>query len=268
MQGTDRGRFSCKTRNGNWFEEMVLEDEKLREFLEKKERGQLTIQRIRQNLGTVEMTGSSGRGVTIDSSASDGFLHYGQMVRLRNRELACYLACDPGDAENPEEGLYSSTGSRQQEASARNVWVLLRVEDAAPFLPLPAGGAPDADRVRYGDKFVLSTTSAIGSQPFYLASTPLDWSHFSRVARKQLVFATQQKSSKCMWRIDSVGVDTSFDMEGEPVKIGAPVFVKHCSSGSPLAARDAQVLNDYGSEYELVAAREPGKRMMWQFITK
>jgi hypothetical protein len=246
---------------------MVLEDEKLREFLEKKDRGQLTIQRIRQNLGTVEMSSSDARGVTIDASSSDGFLHYGQMVRIRNRELGCFVACDPGDAENPEEGLYSSSGSRQQEASARNVWVLKRVENADEFLPLPTGGADD-DRVRYGDKFVLSTTEAIGGDPYYLASTQLDWSHFSRVARKQLVFTTQQKSSKCMWRIDSVGRDTSFDMEGEPVKLGTWVFVKHCSSGSPLAARDSQILNDYGSEFELVAAREPEKRMFWQFTTQ
>jgi hypothetical protein len=71
-----------------------------------------------------------------------------------------------------------------------------------------------------------------------------------------------------MWRIDSVGLDTSFDMEGEPVKLGTSVFVKHSLTGSPLAARDSQVLNDYGSEFELVAAREPGKRMFWKFITQ
>jgi hypothetical protein len=265
MQGTDRGRFSCKTRNGNWFEEMVLEDEKLREFLEKKEKNELTIQRIRQNLGTVQMANAGG--VTRDSSSSDGFLHYSQIVRIKNCELGCFVACDPGDAENPEEGLYSCSGSRQEEASARNVWKLLRVGEDADFLPLPSAGGDD-DLVRYGDRFVLSTTEAIGAQPFYVASTTLDWSHFSRVSHKQLVFTTQQKSSKCMWRIDSVGRDTSFDMEGEPVKLGSAVFIKHCLSGSPLAARDSQVLNDYGSEFELVASREPGKRMIWKFTIK
>jgi hypothetical protein len=71
-----------------------------------------------------------------------------------------------------------------------------------------------------------------------------------------------------MWRIDSVGKDTSFDMEGETVKLGTKVFIKHCLSGSPLAARDSQVLNDYGSEFELVAAREPGKRMIWRFTIR
>jgi hypothetical protein len=71
-----------------------------------------------------------------------------------------------------------------------------------------------------------------------------------------------------MWRIDSVGKDTSFDMEGEAVKLGKSVFIKHSLSGSPLAARDSQLLNDYGSEFELVAAREPGKRMIWRFTIK
>jgi hypothetical protein len=235
---------------------MVLEDEKMREFLEKKERGQLTIQRIRQNLGTVEMSRSA-------EGPRDGLLHYGQMVRIRNLEHPCSVACDPGDAENAEEGLYSSSGTRQQEASARNVWILLRVEDAEDFLPAP--GAADDDIVRYGDKFILSTTDAIGSRPWFLASTPLDWSHFSRTSHKQMVYVTQQKDFKCMWRIESVGRDTAFDTEGEPVPFGTKVFIKHQMSGSPLACRDAQVLNDYGSEFELVAAREPGKRMIWQF---
>jgi hypothetical protein len=268
MQGTDRGRFSCKTRNGNWWEEMVLEDEKMREFLEKKEKGTLTIQRIRQNLGTVEMAGQE-RGVKTDDAPSDGLLHYGKMVRVKNCELRCYLACDPGDAENAEEALFSSSGSRQEEASARNVWVLRKLNDGTDeFLPSPTGGAGDDDIVRYGDKFALSTTDAIAPQPFYLSSLPVDWSHFSRVSRKQLVFITQEKSFKGMWRIDSVARDSSFDLEGEPVRLGKPVFIKHCSTGSPLACHEAQILNDYGSEYELVAAREPGKKMIWRFTTR
>jgi hypothetical protein len=83
-----------------------------------------------------------------------------------------------------------------------------------------------------------------------------------------MVYVTQQKSFKCMWWIDSVGRDTSFDMKGRPVKLGTSVFLKHAMTGSPLACRDAQVLNDYGSEFEVVASREAGKRMIWQFTTQ
>jgi hypothetical protein len=243
---------------------MVLEDEKLREFLDKKENGTLTIQRIRQNLGGVHLgsIAAAERGV----SSNDGQLHYGQAVRIRNVEFGCFLACDPGDAENAEEGLYSASGSRQPEPSARNVWYVQKLDEGEDFLPLPADSEGD-DVVRYGDKFALSTTEAIGSA-FYLASTPIDWAHFSRTSRKQLVYSTQQKNYKCAWRIDSIGRDTSFDLEGEPVALGTKVFIKHCSTGSPLACRESQVLNDYGSEHELVGAREPGKKMIWEFTTK
>ena len=47
---------------------MVLEDEKMREFLEKKERGQLTIQRIRQNISAVDMSPAA------TDAPSDGYL--------------------------------------------------------------------------------------------------------------------------------------------------------------------------------------------------
>jgi hypothetical protein len=237
---------------------MVLEDEKLRDFLEKKEKGTLTIQRIRQNLASVQM---------VAPETDDRLLHYGQMIRIKNCELRCFVACDPGDAENAEEQLFSASGSRQDEPTARNVWILEKAGDDGEFLPLPTSGEDD-DVVHYGDRFTLRTTDAIGTQPFYLASLPVDWSHFSRVSRKQLVFSTQEKSYKCTWKIDSVGRDSSFDMEGEPVRLGSPVFIKHGSTGSPLAARETQVLNDYGSEFELVAAREPGKKMIWRFINR
>jgi hypothetical protein len=245
---------------------MVLEDEKMREFLEKKEKGTLTIQRIRQNCGTVEMTGQA-RGVKTDDAPSDGLLHHGKGVRVKNCELLCYLACDPGDADNVEEALFSGSGSRRKEASARNVWVL-RKHDDGEFLPSPTGGSGDDDIVCCGDQLALSTTDAIAAQPFYLSSRPVDWSHFSRVSRKQLVLITQEKLFKAMWRIDSVARDSSYDLEGEPGRLGKPVFIKHCSTGSPLACHDAQILNDHGSEYELVAAREPGKKMIWRFTTR
>lgn len=261
MQGTDRGRFSCKTRNGNWFEESVLEDEKMREFLEKKEKGTLTIQRIRQNLATVDIS----KTIDTSSESNDPYLHYGQMIRIANVEMKCFVACDPGDAENVEEGMFSCSGSQQIETTARNVWILKKYEENGRDLLTVAANEGEDDIVHYGDQFILSTTDAIGTNPFHLASTALDWSHFSRVSRKQLVYSTEKLDFHCVWKIDSVGRDTSFDMEGEPVELDKPVLIRHGGTNSPLAVRDAQVFNDYGSEYELVAAREPGRKMIWLF---
>ena len=260
MQGTDRGRFSCKTRNGNWFEESVLEDEKMREFLEKKEKGTLTIQKIRQSLAAVPIPQDSVQ-------YRDNFLHYGQLVRIANGEVQAFVACDPGDLENPEEGLYSCSGSPHMETTARNVWVCKRYQSTNPkeiSLALPQDD--DDDVVRFGDEIVLSTTDSIGPEPFLLSSTKNDWSHFSRASRKQLVYATTQMSYKSVWKIDSVGRDSSFDMEGEPVELGQPVFIKHGGTNSPLAIHDASIYNDYGNEFELIGGREPGKRMIWRFI--
>lgn len=257
MNGTDRGRYTCVTRVGNWYEEMVLEDEKMREFLEKKEMGTLTIQRIRQNLSNVNMP----------PNPQNPYLHYDQMVRIINRELHCYLACDPGDAENDEEHMYSVSGSRQDEPTARNAFVLKKYEQNDSLLPLPTEDEED-NIVHYGDEFYLQTTDAIGSDPYYIASYHLDWAHFSRVSRKQLVYSTQEKSFRAIWRIQSIGRDDSADMDGEPVKLGDSIFIKHQSTGSPLACRDTTILNDYGSEHEVVASREPGRRMIWTFTPK
>ena len=171
-----QNRYQPTTRIGNWYEDLVLEDEKMREFLEKKEKGALTIQRIRQNLVSVRLPPAS----------QDGLLHYNTPVRIINGELNCYLACDPGDEENVEEGMYSATGSRLEETTARNVWVIKKCNSNGK----PQETSKD-DVVCYGDEFLLSSTENIGPEPFYLASHHLDWSHFSRVTRKQLVYSTK-----------------------------------------------------------------------------
>jgi len=255
MQGTDRGRFSCTTRIGNWFEEMVNEDEKMREFLEKKENGQLTIQRIRQNLATV----------TIPASQPDKYLRYGQPIRIVNGELHCSLACDPGDAENVDEGMYSATGCRTSELTARNVWVIRKLPAKKTDVLPPLSDDEQEDVVRYGDEFVISSTEYLDAKPYYLASHILDWSHFSRVAHKQIVYSTQKYSFACAWRVESIGNNSMMEKEGEPVPVGEFVFLKHSGTMAPLAAHEGQHLNDYGSEYELIANKIPGKKMIWAF---
>ena len=256
MQGTDRGRYDCRTRNGNWFEESVLEGEKLREFLEKKERGELTIQRIRQNLVPINLVLERG----------DGNLHYGQMVKIVNDQLDCNVCCDPGDAENKDEQIYAATGGRTPNATARNVWVLRKFEE---HTILPSAVSDDDDTVvRYGDKFYLETTEHIGSEKFYLASMALDWTHFSRVSRKQLVYSTPKESYAAVWTIGTIERDADPEYEGEPVNLNTPVFIKHCQTCAPLSAHEVSYFNDYGNEYELIAGRLPGKCMVWHFTTQ
>lgn len=245
-----QNHYQPTTRIGNWYEEMVLEDEKMREFLEKKEKGTLTIQRIRQNLAAVHLPPGS----------PDGVLHYNTPVRIINGELSCYLSCDPGDAENVEEEMYSATGSRMEEITARNVWVLKKCNNNGKPID------PDCkDPVCYGDEFVISSTENLGDKPFYIASHHLDWSHFSRVSRKQLVYSTQKETYENMFRVESCGRDTMMEMEGEEVHIGEPVLIKHVSTNAPIAAQEATLLNDYGSEYELTAGKVVGKKIVWTF---
>lgn len=248
-----QNHYTCQTRIGNWYEEMVLEDEKMREFLEKKAKGTLTIQKIRQNLNSVAMPPPN----------PDGNLHYGTPIRLVNEEFGFFLACDPGDAENVEEEMYSATASRQADVTARNVWILRRIDEITDK-PVESDAGGD-DVVCYGDRFLIQSTDALDAKPFYIGSHILDWAHFSRISRKQIVYSTQKESYMNTWTVESIGRDTMMEMEGEPVKIGDMVLIKHASTQAPLAATEASVLNDYGNENELIAGRIPGKNCIWRF---
>ncbi|EAX94396.1 hypothetical protein TVAG_194820 [Trichomonas vaginalis G3] len=245
-----QNHYQPTTRIGNWYEEMVLEDEKMREFLEKKAAGTLTIQRIRQNLVMVQMP----------PPQEDGLVHYSTMIRIKNAGLECFLGCDPGDAEHVEEGMYSATGCRTDDVTARNVWVLKQCNN---------NGAPketrEDDVLCFGDEFLISSSDSLGPNPFYIASHHLDWSHFSRVSRKQLVYSTEKETPQAIWRVESVGRDTMMEMEGEPVHIGEPVLLKNVTTNLPLIVQDATFLNDYGSEHELICGKLADKKGVWTF---
>ena len=245
-----QNRYDYTTRIGNWYEDMVLEDEKMREFLEKKAAGTLTIQRIRQNLNLVHLPPPS----------DDGLLHYNTPVRIFNAELNCFIACDPGDAENDEEQLYSATGSRMDDITARNVWVIKKCDNSGR--PIDEG---NKEPVCYGDEFLISSTDSLADRPFYLSSHHFDWTHFSRVSRKQLVCSQQKETYENAWRVESCGRDTMMDFEGEPVHIDSPVLLKHVQTNAPLYVNEATFLNDYGSEFELTAGKTQGRKLVWQF---
>lgn len=244
--------YSYNTRIGNWYEDMVLQDEKMREFLEKKEKGTLTIQRIRQNVATISMP----------TPSPDGLLHYNYPVRIVNFGLDSYLSCDPGDLENDTEQWYSATGSRSAEVTPRNVWVLIKVDEVT--------GQPieTDDVVCYGDQFFICTTESLASDRYYIGSHVPDWTHFSRESRKQVVYSTQNKSYFNAWKVESIGRDTMMEMEGEVIKYGECVCLLHCSTCAPLGLTEKIVFNDYGNEYETVAHKIPGRNNIWYFSEK
>ncbi|XP_072255236.1 cilia- and flagella-associated protein 161 [Pyxicephalus adspersus] len=128
--------FSASVRIGNWNEDISLDEDLLKDFLEKREKGELLVQkssRFKQNvMQKAEL-----------SISTDGFLHFGDVVMLLNPENSVETLSNPfpifGNytlSANPDESAVhlkshltapcGVSGSSNIKPCARNAFIITR----------------------------------------------------------------------------------------------------------------------------------------------
>nr|DBA32003.1 TPA: hypothetical protein GDO54_007755 [Pyxicephalus adspersus] len=126
--------FSASVRIGNWNEDISLDEDLLKDFLEKREKGELLVQkssRFKQNvMQKAEL-----------SISTDGFLHFGDVVMLLNPENSVETLSNPfpifGNytlSANPDESAVhlkshltapcGVSGSSNIKPCARNAFII------------------------------------------------------------------------------------------------------------------------------------------------
>ncbi|GBG81989.1 hypothetical protein CBR_g34169 [Chara braunii] len=92
QQGAQRYTSCCRV--GNWNEDVEIGETLLKDYLAKKSKGLLKLDKFKRRmacaLAPVELT----------TVADDGFVHFGDLVRLRNLFTEGYLACDVEDKDS------------------------------------------------------------------------------------------------------------------------------------------------------------------------
>ncbi|KAM9481246.1 cilia- and flagella-associated protein 161 isoform 2-T2 [Clarias gariepinus] len=157
--------YSPGVRVGNWIEELNLEEEALRDFLQRKERGELTVQKhgiLRHALL---------RPVSL-SVTPDGLLRFGDTVQLLSARGVTHDPCDPctpctlsiiadlgnitshlGDSTPALRGPCQVGGARGMEPCVRNSFIITSVDETS-----------DGEILRYEQSFALRTTSGSGGE--------------------------------------------------------------------------------------------------------
>ena len=51
--------------------------------------------------------------------------------------------------------------------------------------------------------------------------------------------------------IDYIDPNFRFEKQGEPVQVGDPILIRHCSTSHYLAADLVKIKNDFGTEFEV-----------------
>mmetsp|Transcript_8865 Transcript_8865/g.21595 ORF Transcript_8865/g.21595 Transcript_8865/m.21595 type:complete len:286 (+) Transcript_8865:482-1339(+) len=231
-------RFSNTVRIGNWSEDADLEDLKLKDYLMKKEEGDLLV-----NAKQKKLEAALGP-VTLTKTPEDKEVRFGSTVMLVNHKSEAFMSVNPFEKVAKDEVCRPMTTSHNAASCNRNTWVVERAR--------ANDGFGDSDVLHYGQDFVLKL-EGFGSiaTPHYMHSehiTPLAASKFSR---KQEVVAYPSKNGKCLFQASWPDVKQRFEMDGSPVRCDMPLCFRHVHTGSFLASDKIVYQNIFGPEYEI-----------------
>ncbi|KAF4656364.1 hypothetical protein FOZ61_007014 [Perkinsus olseni] len=231
-------RYKPTCRIGNWCEEVELNDLRMKEYVSKKEAGDLLV--ISKQL----MLERALQPSVAKLRGSDGTLRNGDTVMLRNAASECFLS---GNAEERIPGrkstAYAVTTGPYATPCVRNVFAveLVNTDDNAE------------EPVRYGDEVRLRLRSFVPDSDCYLYSEMVSALAASKCSRKQEVGALDKPAGNTRWQILHPDGKMRFETEGEPIKADQPVVIKHLSSGSYLASDKIKQMNIFGAENEVHA---------------
>ncbi|XP_062860578.1 cilia- and flagella-associated protein 161 [Trichomycterus rosablanca] len=266
------GTYRARVRVGNWREDIALEEDSLKDFLTRKERGELTVQK------TSVLKENILKPVNL-SVSQNGFLRFGDRVMLVNsRGLtfdpsgACALSIvadlsnvtshPPASSEPCLKGPCQVSGASSLRPCIRNAFVVTSVD-----------GTPDGETLRYEQNFTLRTTSGFAGE-LYLASDHRKFEKCAKMSRLQEVSLVERPDFLCWWRVAYFDPQERLEHEGYPVQVNTKVLITHCKTNQCLAALDNLVLwTLFGKEYEVTAHTfldsHKAERYSnhWQFVT-
>ncbi|XP_043843486.1 cilia- and flagella-associated protein 161 isoform X2 [Dromiciops gliroides] len=244
-----RKNYRTCVRMGNWNEDIFLEEEMMKDFLEKRDKGQLLIQRNRILIANLL------RQTTL-SVTEDGLIHYGDKVLVLNP-----------DCEDPHGGqvvfgrlVLSVTPEEMKAHTSNDIEVPCEVtamHNASPigrntFIILSLDGNALGEPIRYGQNFGLGTTAGFDDKMFYLGSDHKTMIKSAKKSWLQDVYLTDEFTYLTCWQATYFDPQLRIEYEGFPVPANTKIIIKHCHTNQALAANRKYSLRTYfGKECEV-----------------
>ncbi|XP_062486014.1 cilia- and flagella-associated protein 161 [Pezoporus occidentalis] len=236
---------------GNWNEDSCLGEDLLRDFLHKRERGELLTQRINR------LQDNLLRKIHL-SVSEDGFVHFGDTVMLLNSddkpsvENPCGVCGSLTLAVNldelsifsplPLQTLHGVSAIKSVVPVGRNTFCILSVDGSALGEP-----------VKYGQVFGLGTTGGFSGHMLYLASDHKSFVRFAKKSYLQQVFLTDELSYLTRWQAAFLDPQLRLEHEGFPVPANSKIIITHCQTNRSLAVpRNFWTRSYFGREYEVI----------------
>ncbi|KAL9838005.1 cilia- and flagella-associated protein 161 [Geothlypis trichas] len=264
--------YRLGVRIGNWLEDEIAQQDLLKDFIRKREKGQLFVQRLarlKENIfKKVEL-----------SVSSDGFVHFGDTVLLMNPD------CTPPEERDPELRGDVTLAVDMEEVSlysdeplqiSRGLSAVKRVDPIGrnAFCIVSVDGSAVGEPLRYGQNFLLGTKGGVSDKLFYLASDHKTFRDFAKKSRLQKVFLTGELSYLTFWQAKSLDPQLRLEHEGCPVPAETKIIITHCYTNRNLAVpRTFCVWSCFGREFEVIchnyldARKAEEDKNYWVIIT-
>jgi hypothetical protein len=135
----------------------------------------------------------------------------------------------------------------------RSVFKLSKVEEVDLF--------GSDDYFRYGQKVRIEANQYLYRKKLALASYKHSPTICSAVSNKQVSCVTAARPDfNSVWVIDHVDPTCRFEMQGEVIKAGEPVLIRHIQTSVYLGAdSSSKYKNDFGTENEVYCANHSTK---------
>jgi hypothetical protein len=219
---------------GNWYEDRVLEEDVIKDFLERKQNGALLSQKM------VQYESIEAQPVVLTTSP-DGFVHFGDVLMLK---------CDGTEANRPgfiakaarrdcflngefvrrsNENLIEAQGTILSRPNKKNAFVLRSVD-----------GSVNGSVLRYGQPFALSSLDG----HYYLHSETRTIDRASHKSRLQVANFQNVYNHECDWVVTSLNPAFRLETEGRSVPANEKVIILHMKTNKALG-----VVTDFRNRY-------------------
>ncbi|KAM9532855.1 cilia- and flagella-associated protein 161 [Guaruba guarouba] len=256
----------------NWNEDSCLGEDLLKDFLHKRERGELLTQRINR------LQDNLLRKIHL-SVSKDGFVHFGDTVMLLNSD-------NKPSVENPHGMCGSLTLAINLDElsifsplALQTLHGVSAIKSVAPvgrntFRILSVDGSALGEPIKYGQTFGLGTTGGFSDQMLYLASDHKSFIRFAKKSYLQQVFLTDELSYLTRWQAAFLDPQLRLEHEGFPVPANSKIIITHCQTNRSLAVpRNFWTRSYFGREYEVIchtfldAHKAEEDKNYWEIIT-
>ncbi|GCB71170.1 cilia- and flagella-associated protein 161 [Scyliorhinus torazame] len=244
------GTYSSSVLLHNWFEDLALDQDVIKDFIAKKERGELTIQKM-----------GSYKEILLDKTelakSRDGYVHFGDEVLLINPGTVDKYAANVHPIRRPmsltmnvdQSRFLTSTkvdspcelsASLELSPTIRNTFVITSID-----------GSCVGDPLRYGQSFALRTLEGVAGQ-LYLTSDIKLFLKFAKKSRLQLVNLLDELSFLSCWQVLYLDPQMRLEYDGYPVQANIKVLINHTRTNQALAAlQKYSFWTAFGREHEI-----------------